>query len=60
MSDFEDDFPRAFCHMDDVDEKIMAFEQKYCTPLNEDDLRNVYAEVHADHEDCECSGCMAT
>ncbi len=56
--DFEDEFPRAICHMDEVDEKIQAFEQKYSTPLNEEDMRAVWAEVHSDHEDCECSCCL--
>lgn len=57
--DFEDEFPLALCHVDAVEEKVQAFEQKYSTPLNDDDLRGVYAEVHADHEECECSCCLA-
>ncbi len=59
MDDFEDEFPRAYCHMDEVDEKIQAFEQKYSTPLNADDMRAVFAEVHTDHEDCDCDCCLA-
>lgn len=59
MDDILDEFPRAAGHMDEVDEGIQAFEIKYCTPPNGDDLRDIIAAVHADHEDCECSSCAA-
>ncbi len=59
MDEFLEEFPRAAGHMEDVDEKIMQFEIKYCTPPNADDLRSIIAEVHADHEECECSPCLA-
>ncbi len=59
MDELLEEFPRAIGHMSDVDEKIMAFEMKYCTPPNQDDLRGIIAEVHADHEDCECSSCQS-
>ncbi|MGB0652426.1 MAG: hypothetical protein ACPGQL_04425 [Thermoplasmatota archaeon] len=59
MDELLEEFPRAGCHMDDVDEKIQAFEAKYCTPLNDEDMRGVFAEVHSDHEDCPCDCCAA-
>lgn len=60
MDDLLEEFPRAAHHMDAVDEKIQAFEIKYCTPPNHDDLMTIVAEVHADHEECACSGCSAS
>ncbi len=54
-----DEFPRAECHMDEVDEAVQAFEAKYCTPVNAEDLREILMGVHADHEDCECDCCQA-
>lgn len=55
----EDEAPRAFCHEDVVEERVMAYEQKYCTPLNEDEYRELLMGVHADFEECECACCSA-
>lgn len=57
IAELEDEFPRAVNHPEAVEEKIMAFEAKYSTPVNFEDLRGIYAEVHADHEDCACGQC---
>lgn len=55
----DDDFPRALCHQDDVDERIQAWEMKHSTPINEEEIRDIMASVHVDFEDCDCSCCMA-
>lgn len=59
MDDLLEEYPRAAHHMDAVDEKIQAFETKYCTPPDHDDLMAIVAGAHADHDESACSGCCA-
>lgn len=53
----EDEFPRAFCHEDEMQELIDQWEMKHSTPVGEEELREFAAAVHFDKEDCECSCC---
>ncbi len=48
------------CHQDEVDERIQSWEMKHSTPINESEIEEIMAAVHADHEDCECDCCMST
>ncbi len=56
----DDEYARAFCHQDEVDQRVQAYEQKYCTPLNDEEYREILMGVHADFEDCDCDCCAAT
>lgn len=57
--DLAEEFPRAYCHEDEIEEQILAFEERHSTPVNEDDMREIVMGVQADHEDCECDCCAA-
>lgn len=54
-----EDFPRAHCHQEEVDARVQKHEQKYCTPLNDQDYVEILASVHADFEACDCDCCSA-
>ncbi len=56
----EDEFPRAFCHEDLIQEQVQKFEDRHSTPVNEEDMREILMGIQADLEDCECDCCMAT
>lgn len=56
----EDEFPRAFCHHEQVEERVMAFEDEHSTPVNDDDMREILMGVQAEFEDCDCECCLAT
>lgn len=55
----EDDFPRAFCHEDEMQEMIDKWEAKHSTPISEQEIQEFMAAVHFDKEDCECDCCAS-
>lgn len=55
----EDEFPRAFCHEDEMEMMIEQWEMKHSTPVSDIELREFAAAVHFDKEDCECACCLA-
>lgn len=54
-----DEFPRAFCHEDELQELIEKWEAKHSTPVSDVEMQEFMAQVHFDKEDCECSCCLA-
>lgn len=55
--DFEE-FPRAECHQEEMQQLIQEWEAKHSTPAGPEELREFAAAVHFDHEECECDCCM--
>lgn len=54
----DDEFPRAFCHEDEMQHLIEQWEAKHSTPVGPEEMREFAAQVHFDKEDCECDCCM--
>jgi hypothetical protein len=54
-----DEFPRALCHEDELQEMIDKWEAKHSTPVSDIEMQEFMAAVHYDHEECECSCCLA-
>lgn len=57
--DMEDEFPRAFCHEDELQEMIDAWEMKHSTPVSDQEMQEFMAAVHFDKEDCDCDCCAS-
>lgn len=55
----DDEFPHAACHYDVVEERMLEFEERHSTPVNDEDRREIMMGVEADFEDCECDCCIA-
>lgn len=53
-----DEFPRAACHEDELQEMIETWEAKHSTPVGPEELREFAAAIHFDHEDCDCDCCL--
>lgn len=55
----DDEFPRAFCHEDELQQLIEQWEAKHSTPVGEHEMQEFMAQVHFARVDCECDCCMA-
>jgi hypothetical protein len=55
----DDEFPRAFCHEDELQVLIETWEAKHSTPVSDIEMQEFAAQVHFDKEECDCDCCMA-